>query len=75
MRQPTQLDAGLRSVVALCRDCSPWRAVRPTRAAALMACAEHIDRVHAAHATDPAERGRWRQVASELRARAGTMHT
>lgn len=67
MRQPTRLDAGLRSVVALCRDCSPWRAVRPTRAAALLACADHIDRTHADTATDPAERGRWRQVAAELR--------
>lgn len=71
--QPTRLDAGLRSVVALCRDCSPWRAVRPTRAAALMACAEHIDRAHADLEPDPVARGRWRQTAAQLRWRAGQL--
>jgi len=44
--QPTRVEPGTRHALAWCTSCPPWRVVAEDRAAALMAAAEHLERVH-----------------------------
>lgn len=59
-----RVEAGTRHALAWCRDCPPWRELRGTRAAALLAAADHAERVHEA-----------RSIASDLRERARDTRT
>lgn len=40
------LEPGTRHVLAACRQCPPWRELRGTRPAALLAAAVHAEQVH-----------------------------
>lgn len=59
MSNPTRVESGPGFQLAWCRECPPWRELRGSRAAALTACANHVQLVHG--------RGK---LAAQLRARA-----
>lgn len=61
MSNPTRVELGPGFALAWCRECPPWRELRGTHAAALAACATHVQQVH-----DRAK------LAAQLRARAVT---
>lgn len=46
MSQPTRVDLGTRHALAWCASCPSWRVLRGDRADALLASADHVDRVH-----------------------------
>lgn len=59
-----RVEPGTRHVLAWCRDCPPWRELRGTRTAALLAAADHAERCHGDRA-----------IASDLRERARDTRT
>lgn len=46
MSQPTRVEPGTRHALAWCTSCPPWRVLRADRSSALLAAADHLERVH-----------------------------
>lgn len=61
---PTRLEASYTTVLAVCRDCPPWRRLELSHAGALRQAAQHVELVHGDH-----------RLASNMRDRARKLDT
>lgn len=63
-RNPTRLEASHTTVLAMCRDCPPWRRLELTHPDALRQAAAHVELVHGMN-----------QLAANMRDRARKLDT